>query len=420
MSQTQTIERRATNLNWLSATWAPALVTFVALGALLGVYFARGGDPRDFANIGIWFLQQGSFASPLIRYDPIYHGYPSNGIGYDGQFNYYFALDPLRAPPYIDWPAYRLSRPLYPLLARLLALGQPGLIPWTLLVINWLAIGGGVWALGALLRRRGWSAWWALLYAVFPGTLVALRSDLAEPLAYGLAALGIWAYERGGKRQWLWSGLSFALAVLARESAAIFPAALALTAALVALRAARSTGWRLASVAAALRRPTLWLLGIMTPYLVWKGILALWLGAVGLPSESFPTPLPFMGLAQRIPWTPTTWLAAIFFAAPALICFGLALYGLWRRADVAEFWALGATSLVYVLLLNTLSWSEIDSPARISLELAFALLWAAPTLGSLAGRARLWMVVTWGLWLAVAPLLVLSFFPSLASLLGSA
>ena len=44
--------------------------------------------------------------------------------GYDGQFNYAIAADPLHASPALDVPAYRYQRILYPLLVRALALGQ--------------------------------------------------------------------------------------------------------------------------------------------------------------------------------------------------------------------------------------------------------------------------------------------------------
>src|SRR5690349_2063764 len=59
---------------------------------------------------------------------------PTGGTGYDGQFYLYIALDPLHARGYLDVPAYRYARPLYPLAARALALGRKGAVPWTLLL----------------------------------------------------------------------------------------------------------------------------------------------------------------------------------------------------------------------------------------------------------------------------------------------
>jgi hypothetical protein len=388
--------------------WAPALVAFVALGTLLVVYFALGGDARDFLHIGRRFLQQGGDTSPFISYDPTYQGYPADGIGYDGQFYYYFAVDPQHAVAYMDKPAYRLSRPLYPLLARVLALGQPGLIPWTLLLINWLAISGAVLALGALLRRRALSPWLALLYLAFPGTLVALRADVAEPLAYALVALGLWLRERGDGRVGLWSGVAFALAILTRETAAAFPLALALGAAISAPRAAGGA-WQ--ARARVLARPTLWLVGVIAPYLAWKGVVALWVGSSGVPSDLLPAPLPFQGLAALWPWVPSLWGSALFVAIPGALCFGLALWGLWRRQDAPELWALALNSLFFCLLLRESSW-PIDSAERLSIGNLIALLWAAPRLTHLAGRARLWATGIFALWISLAPVVLIALFPA--------
>ena len=396
--------------------WGPALVVFVALGALLGVYFALGGDVRDFLHIGRQFLAKGGNASAVIRYDPAYSGYPADGIGYDGQFYYFFAIDPQHAPAYMDEPAYRLSRPLYPLLARALALGQPGLVPWVMLLLNWLAIAGTVLALGDILRRRGISPWFTLLYAVFPGVLVALRADVTEPLAYALVALGLWLRERGVRRAWLWSGLAFALAILTRETAAAFPLALAIGAAVSGGLAARGRG--VARVVEAGWRPALWLAGVMAPYLAWKGFVLLWVGSDGIPSELVPSPVPFQGLAQLWPWAPSIWASALFVALPGALCLGLAVWGLWRRPAAPELWALALHSLFFCVLLQMPSWYMI-SAFRLSIGSLLALLWAAPLLASLAGRSRLWMTLISSLWVCLAPVALAGFFPALAAMFGA-
>jgi hypothetical protein len=393
------------------SAWAPALVAFVALGVLLGVYFALGGDVRDFLHIGRIFLAKGGNASAIIRYDPSYHRYPSNGIGYDGQFYYFFAVDPTHAPAYMDQPAYRLSRPFYSMLARALALGQPGLVPWMMLLINWLAISGTTLAAGAILRRRGLSPWLALLYAVFPGTLVALHVDVTEVLAYALAALGLWLWERSERRAWLWPGVAFALAVLTRETAAAFPLALAFGVAISGALAARGRG--LASALVVMRRPALWLAGVMAPYVVWKGFVFVWVGSDGVPSELTPALFPFQGLAQMWPWLPGIWVSALFVALPGALCFGLAIWGLRWRPVAPEVWALALHSLFFCLLLRPVSW-DLNAAYRLSIGSMLALLWAWPLLVSLAKRSGLWMTLTVGIWISVAPIVVMSFFGPLS------
>ncbi|HEX9038243.1 MAG TPA: hypothetical protein VF808_14770 [Ktedonobacterales bacterium] len=395
---------------WARSAWGPAVVVAAALGALLGMYLALGGDARDFIHIGTRFLAQGGRASAVIRYDPSYSGYPSDMIGNDGQFCYYFALDPQHSPAYMDIPAYRLSRPLYPLLARALGLGQPALIPWTLLLLNWLAISATVLALGDILRRRGWSPWLATLYAAYPGALLALHADMTEPLAYALVALGLWLRERGVARVWLWSGLAFALAVLTREIAAAFPLALAL--------GEVASGLRARGGARAAARPTIWLAAVMAPYLAWKVVVLVWTGSDGAPADLTPALYPFQGLVQQWPWAPSIWAAAVFVAIPGAVGLGLGAWALWRRPDAPEFWALALNCLFFCVLLRFSSWYLI-SAFRLSMGGALALLWAGPSLARVAGRARLWLAGVFTLWVSLAPLAAVTFFPALSRLLGA-
>lgn len=397
------------------SVWAPALVVFLGLGAMLSVYFASGGDIRDFLHIGRMFLRVGGDASPFIRLDPTYHNYPTDNIGYDGQFYYFFAVDPQHAAAYMDEPGYRLSRPLYPLLARALALGQPGLIPWMMLLINWLAISGTALALGDILRRRGLSPWFALLYPVLPGALAALHADVTEPLAYGLVALGLWLRERGARRVWLWTGIIFALAVLTRETAAAFPLALALAAAIDDGLAARGRGW--ARLAAAVGRPALWMASVMLPYLAWKVFVLAWLGSYGIPSELAPSFIPFQGLAQLWPWPVVVWASALFVGIPGVVCMGLAIWGLWRRPAAPELWALALHTLFFCILLRSASW-DLIAACRLSIGSALALIWALPLLARLAKRTRLWVTLTVSMWVSLTPIAFVGFFPALAMLLS--
>jgi hypothetical protein len=98
----------------------------------------------------------------------------------------------------------------------------PTLIPLTLLLVNWLAIAGGVLALAAWLRRKGMSPWFAVVYGLFPGLYIALSRDLSEALAYGLVALGVYLFDFGPRYRLLLSAGVFALAGLTRETTVIF------------------------------------------------------------------------------------------------------------------------------------------------------------------------------------------------------
>ena len=130
------------------ALHTPYVVAAAALAVhavWIAVYFAAGHEARDFSKLGYRFVRQ-SHASRVIVYDPSYR-YPPNhdapdGTGYDGQFAYYMAVDFRRARFYMDDPAYRYSRVLYPVVARTVALGEVDAVPATMILVNWLAIGG--------------------------------------------------------------------------------------------------------------------------------------------------------------------------------------------------------------------------------------------------------------------------------------
>ena len=145
-------------------------------------------------------------------------------IGYDGQFFLYIAVDPSGAEGYLDAPAYRYSRIVYPLVARATALGLGDAIPVALTLVGVAGVGIGTLALALLLRGRGLSPWYAAMFGLYPGLFFAVWRGLAEPLAYGLCALGLLAFER---RHLLGSVAVFSFAGLTRETTLLFPLALA-------------------------------------------------------------------------------------------------------------------------------------------------------------------------------------------------
>ena len=185
---------------WLTPT---SVTVFICLIYVLGVLISAGGDPLTFVLLGTRFSE----------------GDPQGTEGYDGQFAYQIALNPLEAASYLDVPAYRYQRILYPLLARLLAVGQPALVPWMLILDNIAAIGVGTWATERLLTDFRVSRWYALVYGLYGGQLLGLRADLNEPLAQGMVQLAMLAWARERR---LWAIFAFSLAALAKETTLIF------------------------------------------------------------------------------------------------------------------------------------------------------------------------------------------------------
>jgi hypothetical protein len=147
----------------------------------------------------------------------------SNGSwGYDGQFYYQIAFNPLGAAPYLDNAPYRYRRILYPLVVRTLSVGQPAIMPYTMLGLNLVSIVAGVELLATLLRARGHSPWFGLAYGLYFGQAAALTFDTSEPLAYLLALIGIFLLE-GQQRRVVWAAIAFGLAALTRETTLLFP-----------------------------------------------------------------------------------------------------------------------------------------------------------------------------------------------------
>jgi hypothetical protein len=189
--------------------WPVLLVLLVCIGYVGWRLAEYDGDPAAIAEIG----------SRYAELDP------EGTQGYDGQFNLYIASDPdpQSVVSYLDVPAYRYQRILYPLLARLIALGSSTLIPWTLILVNILAHVIGTYLLVELLQTKGLASSYALIYGLWVGLISGVGLDLHEPLAFGFVVMGFYLRERGKP---VLMAVSFSLALFAKEVTAVFWAAI--------------------------------------------------------------------------------------------------------------------------------------------------------------------------------------------------
>jgi hypothetical protein len=306
---------------WVS--FLPAGITILSLGVILvWVLAASGWDPLVFARLG-------------TRYSL---GDQNGSQGYDGQFSYFLALDPRpdMVAPHLDVPAYRYQRILLPLLARGLALGRPGAIPWTLVLVGLISHAAGTWTASELLAGWGVNRLFALVYGLWAGFVLAVRLDLPEPLAYALVGGAILATARGRPRLgWLLYGL----ALFAKEVTILFIAA-QLLADLFHRR------WRPA-------------LGLVFVALVPYAVFQLWLwGTFGQPgvasggamATSFEL-IPFMGLLRIGYYSPVYLLAMLVVFVPAVVL--PTVWGLWAAAK--RGFSNNINVVVLALLLNALA-----------------------------------------------------------------
>ena len=150
--------------------------------------------------------------------------------GYDGQFYYRLALDP------VNWnktafgitmdQSYRYTRIGYPVLAWLVSLGQHQLVPIALVVINLLGVAAMAFLGGMFARESGRHALWGLAFAAYFGLVISVGRDTAEPLAEACMLGGLLAYR------WSKPVLAtclFAVGAVTRETILLAPAAIAVT-----------------------------------------------------------------------------------------------------------------------------------------------------------------------------------------------
>jgi hypothetical protein len=358
-------------------------------------FVGSGHRALELVHIGRTFALQ-SHASAVIRFDST--SAFAGETGRDGQFYYFIAADPGNARYYLDSPNYRYERILYPLLARLLALGQLRLLPYTLLLLNWLAIGAGTLAVAAWLRRRGTSPWFALAFGLYPGLLIALGDDVTEPLAYALVAAAVYLFDRA-RGAMLWAAVAFALAILARETAALF----AIPYGLSLLGATISGGdWR-ARVAANWRRAGLFLLVAMLPFIIYKAFLTVWLGPVGSTPIDALRLVPFAGILHYRPLAAAQLEEIRMVVFPSLIFLGMCAWAVWRRIWRVEVAVLLVNVLVLVVLLGAPSWVDITGSGRITTGMVLAAAFCLPTFRLLTGADYSWFLASAALWLSDVP-----------------
>ncbi|MBN1979186.1 MAG: hypothetical protein JW918_17455 [Anaerolineae bacterium] len=380
---------------WLRP-WALVLVLALAYVGLTLVRY--GGDPMMFVLVGTQHSQ----------------GDPAGSPGYDGQFAYFIARDPAGGcpQPLCDAPSYRYQRILYPLLAWALALGQPEAVPWTLIVVNVVALVGGTYFTERLLDAHRVSRWYALAYGLYGGLVAGLRLDLTEPLAYGLVQAGLWLWmerdarckmqEAGGKGQgackrlgfeiWDLRFALFALAALTKETTLVAVVGLLLY---LALERRWWEAFKLGLIAG-------------LPFAIWQGVLWIWLKSPGIGAGGdMATPfeaIPFMGLLRvtEDSW-PAFWLLLAvegpLFVLPTIWALVASARDLWRGRRHA--WV--AILLLQAAVLPFLPYSTWREPLAMP-RLAVGLV-AATVLYGAQRRSKRVLLFSF-FWLATLALLI--------------
>lgn len=199
---------------------ASVAITAVLYGIIVAGRLAYSQwDPTFFIVAGRDLFDQSRSPQPVIVL---------SRDGYDGQYSYGLALDPLtkereRYGITVDNLSYRGQRILYPVLAHVLALGRIAWVPWSLILVNYLAICWLALSAARLAKLFAVPAIYGLAIAFLPGVILGLARDLSDPLAISLMVFSLLLLH---SRRSAFAAWMLALAVLARETMVLLAGAL--------------------------------------------------------------------------------------------------------------------------------------------------------------------------------------------------
>lgn len=405
LAQDETMEI-SDKLAWLSVARRHPLVAVGFVAALFYVVyllhaFTSGYGPKSFIMLERFRLLQ-SHKSAILKVEPGFP-YARRGWGYDGQYYYMIAVDPVNAQYYMPQPSYSYQRLLYSFTARGLALGNVDLIPYTLILINLLSMVFGTVMIGAWLRRKNVSPWFALIYAGYSGAFLSFQRDLTEPMAYALMAAGIYALDFGGKRRILLAGLFFGLGTLTRDKAAILP--LIFTLGYLLGNGSEAGAGRLWTV---LRNvPGTVVLAGMTliPYAALKFFLYLQMHAVPLPTAQQVAPFsaildPHLNGISLL----SNSLSALI---PSAICLVMTLWAFARGSR--DITVLGLFLLVVTtsVTLHPEYFVGVVGLMRATILVVMAALYALPAIDRVTHGNRAWIFLCTPFWFSMTPALFL-------------
>jgi hypothetical protein len=357
--------------NRVAAMLAPTIVVGLAYLFILALYPLLRGytSPLDFAHIGQRYCCGGSL----------------NSIGYDGQFFYYMAVDPLHASIHMDSAPFRYERILFSIVVWALSLGgHAALASWWLLIVNVLGTLAGTAALAILLQRRGLSPWFSLAFGLYFGQFASITHDVPDGLAAAMVVFAALAIDR---ERWKEATLWLVAAGLTRETTMIFAGAFALDALF-------QRRWGRAAL----------LLSSALPLILWLIILRLWLGKTGLFASSAVNNVPklplagLLSIASASPRFLITVVVIIIPAALALCWVAREIITKQWRASPGLLCAVVITIVWLVIFLSAAIYGDLASSTRIVIGLPLGwLLYAAVR----RSRALLWLATPWTLGVAL-------------------
>jgi len=306
------------------APFAPLLAVGLMLALTARIYFSWQGYYQKPGYEGVAaFADIGTISGSHLGLDKLVMN--NNPTGFDGQFFYFIALDPTQPiicahhPPNcaldLAFGEVRAERVLYPWIAGLLTFGNAHLVPYTLLLANFVAIVITAWLVGVMAVEAGGSRWLGAAAALFAGEILGFLRDVADPFSVMWVVLAVFFLRR---QRYALMGLAVAGALLTREQ-------LILSLPLLGLPLIVQKRWRSLAVAS--------LIGLV-PFFAWQIVL-------------------------RIVWG--KWALLTGDTAGAGVNTGLLLvpfHGLWQerhRADFGIIVALVVVPLIFAVIISAIA-----------------------------------------------------------------
>ena len=351
------------NHAWIQSLACAALASIIAFTwQFLDVRYNYGGNWT-----GLFCIGENSILPPSLSGERLYR-FPKSP-GYDGQFYYYIAQDPLLKADsleYIDNPPLRWRRILLPALAHVFALGRKDFVVPAYIAIVLASVFLGTWWLSRFCQSLGYSAFWGLCFLMVPGVAVSLDRMTVDILLVALCVA--FAFYGVAAPSWkIYPVLMFA--PLVRETGFI----LVIAYSLFSLLGKRS-------------KEALLGMAMAIPWLAWTLYLRATLWSDGTP---WLTAVPFSGLVKRLldpfPFEINgRWLviaAVLDYVAVWGVCFAffLATTLVWRK----KFALLELTIIVFTFSAmwagkadiwgDTYAFGRTMSPVLVCLALLAAL-----------------------------------------------
>jgi hypothetical protein len=349
------------------------------------------GNYSGFVQIGQVFLEN----SPYIAHQPdVRRTLVVEQGGYDGQFFYYLAWDPLlhayhadpkRFDGLYDTPPYRFGRIGYVWLTWLASLGDWHRFPKMMVWLDLAGIFVAAFALAVAARDAGANVLWGLVALFIPAFWQSLETTLPEPIAAGLLLLGFLFWSRG---RWLRAAVLLAISLLVRETGLALVAVLAVT---MLLRKERWPAIAMTTVA-------------VTPFALWHLYVGwiLWpdWGWQGFFFKPELIGLPFVGFFDmwahvrtgdyEMDLAPAAYLLPIVLTFAWMIAMGALAVRRSALTAAAALYATIAVSLNFVMV-----WVHTRNGERVTYEV-FILVALCSSM--LSPRSRLWRIGLTSFW----------------------